>query len=109
MLFPQWDTATQKLLQKHNQTFHYMVPFVGPNRLDFSDFHFWKDRLIELHEVVYCAPPESWKQLWLDRRNPHQYYTFWIALIVFALSLVSCIASIIQAWASVQSLRLQAS
>ena len=65
-----------------------MAPFAGPRRLDLDKFVFWKDRLAELYEEIYLAPPDTWKHLWIDRRNPHQYYTFWIALVVLALSLV---------------------
>lgn len=96
-------------MSKHNQTFHTVAPFTGPGRLDLGEFDYWKDQLFELYEEIYLAPAQTWRQLWLDRRNPHQYYTFWIALVVFILSVVSCIASIIQAWASVKALSLQMS
>ncbi|KAK0741533.1 hypothetical protein B0T18DRAFT_420321 [Schizothecium vesticola] len=107
MLFPQWDPATQRLLAKHGQVFHDTAPFFGPQRLNLDDFAFWKVRLVEIYEEIYLAPPDSWRQLWVDRRNPHQYYTFWIALIVLGLSLLSCAASILQAWASIRALNLQ--
>lgn len=107
MLFPQWDSETQGLLSKHGQTFHSVGPFHGPRRLDLHEFDYWRDQLLELHEEIYLAPADSWRQLWIDRRNPHQYYTFWVALVVLILSSCSLIASIIQAWASVKSLNLQ--
>ncbi|KAK0611215.1 hypothetical protein B0T14DRAFT_607352 [Immersiella caudata] len=107
LLFPQWDSATQTLLKKQGQIFHEMAPFAGPRRLDVDKFVFWKDRLADLYEEIYLAPPDTWRQLWIDRRNPHQYYTFWIALVVLLLSLVSCGASVLQAWASMRALNLQ--
>lgn len=107
LLFPHWDPDTQDLLSKHNQNFHTIPPFAGPRRLDLGEFNYWRDALFELYEEVYLAPADSWRQLWVDRRNPHQWYTFWIALVVLILSVVSCVTSIIQAWASVAALKLQ--
>ena len=107
MLFPQWDAETQALLSKHGQTFHSVGPFHGPRRLDLHEFNHWRDHLLELYEEIYLAPADSWIQLWIDRRNPHQYYTFWIALVVLLLSICSLVASVIQAWASVKALNLQ--
>ena len=107
LLFPHWDSATQLMLLEHKRTFHHALPIDGPRRLSLQEFHYWRDRLLELYEEVYLAPPTSWRQAWADRRNPLQWYTFWIAIIVFILSVVSCTASIIQAWASVVALRSQ--
>ena len=109
LLFPAWDVETQQLLRKHRQTFHSVSPFTEPCQISLDGFYFWRDRLIRLQNDVYGAPPGSLRQLWVDRRNPHQYYTFWIAVFVFGMTLISLAASIVQAWASVKSLQLQAS
>lgn len=109
LLFPHWDPATQHLLYSHNQTFRSIPPFEGPKRSSLREFTIWGERLLELYEEVYLSPPDNWRQLWIDRRNPHQWWTSWIAVVAFALSLVSCVASTIQAWASVKSLQLQKS
>ena len=104
LLFPHWDFQTNKLLKEHGQSFHQVGPFPSSRRLNLCDFEHWRDRLAELYEEVYCCPPASWAQLWADRRNPQQWYTFWIALLILLLTIVSTIASIVQAWASVRSL-----
>jgi hypothetical protein len=106
LLFPQWDPETDHLLKQHGQTFHDLPPFDGPHTLNLHEFDYWRYQLLELHEDIYRSPPVSWAQLWLDRRNPQQWYTFWIALIILMLTLVSCIASLVQAWASLKALRL---
>ncbi|KAH9208022.1 hypothetical protein DL95DRAFT_270646, partial [Leptodontidium sp. 2 PMI_412] len=98
LLFPHWDPATQHLLYSHNQTFRSIPPFEGPKRSSLREFTIWGERLLELYEEVYLSPPDNWRQLWIDRRNPHQWWTSWIAVVAFALSLVSCVASTIQAW-----------
>jgi len=108
MLFPQWDSGTQALLRAHGQTFDSEAPFEGPTQSSLYEFSIWRDRMLELYEEVYKAPPGTWAQLWLDRRNPHQWWTFWIALaVIVPLSTISCVASVVQAVVSVKSFQLQ--
>ena len=104
LLFPHWDPGTNKFLAKHDQHFHKIGPFDGPRTLDLLEFDHWRDRLSEVYEEIFRSPPVSWSQLWQDRRNPQQFWTFWIALIILALTAVSTVAAIIQAWASVKAL-----
>lgn len=104
LLFPQWDQNTNALLKKHQQTFQQAGPYNGPPTLNLAEFQYWRDRLMELHDVVFLAPPASWAQLWRDRRNPQQFWTFWLALVILWLTLISTVAGIVQAWASIKSL-----
>ena len=106
LLFPHWDFRTNKLLKEHGQSFHQMGPFPSSRKLNLCDFEHWHDHLAELYEEVYCCPPASWAQLWADRRNPQQWYTFWIALLILLLTIITTLVSIVQAWASVRSLQL---
>ncbi|KAF7511175.1 hypothetical protein GJ744_005072 [Endocarpon pusillum] len=106
LLFPIWDHATSRLLEDHKQSFHDIGPFSAQSStLTLGDFDYWRDRLLELREVL-DAPPVSWAQLYRDRRNPQQFWTFWIALFILALTLLSSIASFVQAWASVKALKM---
>jgi hypothetical protein len=105
LLFPHWDATTIRLLEKHGQDFHRSGPYDGPPTLNIMEFNHWRDRLLEVYDVVFQSPPVSWKQLWRDRRNPQQFWTFWIALLILALTLISTVASIMQACASLQPLR----
>lgn len=86
------------------------------NRLNSSqrqieNFHFWRYRLILLKRTFDDAEPRNLSQLWWDDRKKTQWLTFWVAVMVFILTLffgiVQSVASIVQAWASVQSLRAQ--
>ena len=58
-------------------------------------FSYWHDRLITLKQVFDEATPKTMSQWWHDRRNGVQWYTFWIALLVLALTilfgLIQCI------------------
>jgi len=70
-----------------------------------SHYEFWRDRLEIIEEVLNRTQPTTLTQLWLDRRNKVQWATFWIAGVVFLLTLIQCITGIIQAWASLRALR----
>jgi hypothetical protein len=104
LLFPFWDNRTIALLEKEGQTFHENGPFESIKALNLLAFDHWRDRLLELHEEIFQAPPVSWAQLWRDRRSPQQFWTFWVALIILFLTILSTVATIIQAWASVKAL-----
>jgi len=104
LLFPFWDSRTVALLEKEKQTFHEYGPFEVTKTFTLLDFDHWRDRLLELHEEVFQSPPVSWAQLWRDRRNPQQFWTFWVALMILLLTVLSTAATIIQAWASVKAL-----
>ena len=106
LLFPFWDSRTIKLLAKEKQNFHEYGPFESTRILTLLDFDHWRDRLLELHEEVFLAPPVSWAQLWSDRRNPQQFWTFWIALMILLLTVTSTVATIVQAWASTKALSM---
>ena len=86
------------------------------NRLNSSqrqiqNFAYWRDRLVLLKRTFDDAEPRNLSQLWWDDRKKTQWFTFWVAVLVFILTLffgiVQSVASIVQAWASVQSLRAQ--
>ena len=104
LLFPHWDDKTISLLHKHKQTFYQVGSFHGPRSLDLHEFVYWRDRILEVYEEVFRSPPASWAQLWSDQRNPQQWWTFWIALVILALTVVSTAASLVQAWAAMKTL-----
>ncbi|KLU83130.1 hypothetical protein MAPG_02195 [Magnaporthiopsis poae ATCC 64411] len=56
-------------------------------RLRLRDFTFYNDRLSELARE-YLNPPRDWTTIRRDLRNPVQYYTFWIGLVIFVATLV---------------------
>ena len=103
LLFPIWDPATGRLLQsqKHRIRFDLDKPYGDSRALNVFEYDIWRDRLLELYEQVYTAPPASWKQLRKDKRNPAQYWTFWIALVILVLTIFATIASVVQAVYSV--------
>ena len=74
-------------------------------------FLYWRDRLVLLKRTFDDAEPRNISQLWFDDRKKTQWFTFWVAVLVFVMTVVfgiiQSVADIVQAWASVQSLRSQ--
>lgn len=61
-------------------------------------FKFWRDRLIIAKDVFDTSQPQGFRQLIRDDRNKVQYWTFWIAFIVFWLTLGSFVATCLQTY-----------
>lgn len=60
-----------------------------PRERDIRNFHYWHDRIVVLKQVFDEAPgTNSLAQLWHDRRNSRQWYTFW-SVLLFGLLAVS--------------------
>ncbi len=74
-------------------------------------FAYWRDRLVLLKRTFDDAEPRNISQLWWDDRKKTQWFTFWVAVLVFIMTVffgvVQSVAGIVQAWASVQSLKAQ--
>ncbi|KAK6507657.1 hypothetical protein TWF481_006082 [Arthrobotrys musiformis] len=53
-----------------------------------DDFPVFGQRLLKLQQYNMGQQPSRWKDLWRDRRNPLQWYTFWAVVIVGGASIV---------------------
>jgi hypothetical protein len=51
-----------------------------------DDFPVYGQRLAKLQEFCQRQQPSRLRDLWRDRRNPLQWYTFWAVLVVGGLS-----------------------
>jgi hypothetical protein len=49
-------------------------------------FHFWRERLTMLKELLDEAEPRTLSQWWYDRRRGPQWYTFWVAVVVLVIT-----------------------
>lgn len=96
LLFPSWDMKTQKFLKKRHQTFAMEAPVDYPGALFISDFHYWRDRISVLF-TEFSSPPPSMTQLYHDRRNILQWYTFWFAVVIAGLTVVFGVISSVTA------------
>lgn len=100
VLFPTWDPKTiefvDNMSSNSNITPSFKLMDLYPQQPQgLTKFKFWRARLTELI-VEHQSPPHDWRQIWKDRRNPTAYWTFWIGLMIFLLTLVfGVIASVL--------------
>jgi hypothetical protein len=74
----------------------------------YSRFPIFETRIRQLRHYMDNQKPIGFRQLWVDRRNSFNYYTFWgfvvVGILTILLALVSLAASIAQAVASFRAL-----
>ncbi|KAK1832313.1 hypothetical protein QBC39DRAFT_349211 [Podospora conica] len=92
LLFPQNDNPSRRWLRAQ-VTEHSLDPHIercgnlrAQNRR-FEHFSFWHDRLIILKQAFDESSPRGLRQWWNDRRNSVQWYTFWVAILVFIMTM----------------------
>ncbi|KAK0613333.1 hypothetical protein B0T14DRAFT_437304 [Immersiella caudata] len=111
LLFPQNDRGTRRLIagiKGIDQT----VRCCGISRAQdrrFEKFSVWHDRLVILKQAFDDSQPHKITQWWWDRRNSVQWYTFWVAILVFVLTVffgtVQSIEGALQVYLSYKSLQ----
>ncbi|KAJ9643964.1 hypothetical protein H2199_003830 [Coniosporium tulheliwenetii] len=84
-LFP-WNDETSDFLDKHSKDFHLLTP-PSDTPIDLQEFTFYRDRLLEII-TEFQTPPRDWRTIWKDRRNPMQFWTFWLGLLIVILTLI---------------------
>lgn len=88
ILFPGFDRNTKTLYPDVAE----QSPVANPVPIYLSDLVYWQDSLAALWNE-FQSPPPSVRQLFYDRRNPLQWYTFWFAFAIFVLTVVFGIIS----------------
>ena len=63
-----------------------------------QDFDFWRDRLIIAREAFDLSQPRGLVQFWRDDRNKVQWWTFWVAITVFLLTLIGVVEGALQVY-----------
>ncbi|KAF4815335.1 hypothetical protein CGCSCA5_v007256 [Colletotrichum siamense] len=84
-LYPR-DRATMKLLEREGIDLHDMREQF-PDRPRFRDFKYYKPRMVDV-AYEFLNPPRRWETIWKDRRNPMQFWAFWLGLLIFIFTLV---------------------
>jgi hypothetical protein len=107
LLFPQTDKKTKKWFRKLSSRQNIDTKALNCGRLRAEDRHienfdFWHDRLIILKQVFDETEPSTLSQWWYDKRKRVQWYTFWVAALVLALTilfgLIQCIEGALQVY-----------
>ena len=82
---------------------------LNSNERQIGRFTYWRDRLVLLKRTFDDAEPRNVRQLWNDDRKKTQWFTLWVAVLVFIITVffgvVQSVAGIVQAWASVKGLK----
>lgn len=61
-----------------------------------TKFHYWHDRIVILKQAFDESQPKTLRQWWNDRRNPVQWYNFWIAVaLIVGLTVFFGIGSLV--------------
>jgi hypothetical protein len=67
-----------------------------------SSFQFLRTRLGRLKDYLDNMKPKTWREMWRDRRNSPEWWTFWTVLTVgslgLTLSTISTIATVLALW-----------
>lgn len=88
LLFPFGDKNTESWLEASKQPFHRTSSsYVQARATDLTEFCYWRRQLLELYDL-FQQPPSTMTQMWHDRRNPMQWYTFWLAAFIAISSLI---------------------
>ena len=93
ILFPFSDTATRKYLDKKQHPIYELSYGGGKKKSDLKDFYYWRKRLVDLHEIFH-QPPKTIMQSLYDRRNPIQWWTFWLAVFIAILTILNLMIAI---------------
>ncbi|KAH6613527.1 hypothetical protein F5144DRAFT_406763 [Chaetomium tenue] len=114
LLFPQNDRKSHRWVrgQLAGHTLDPSILRCGSLRAQnrrFEHFSFWHDRLIILKQAFDESSPRGLRQWWEDRRNSVQWYTFWVAILVFIMTLffglVQSVEGALQVYLSFQALK----
>ncbi|PMD61103.1 uncharacterized protein K444DRAFT_611378 [Hyaloscypha bicolor E] len=92
LLIPQYDINSTRWFKIQQRKFglDYMASSTGhltTEERQIENFVFWHDRLCILKQVFDEAEPGTIAQWWCDRRRRVQWYTFWVAALVLALTI----------------------
>ncbi|KAL3295469.1 hypothetical protein RB213_011012 [Colletotrichum asianum] len=83
-LYPR-DGATKRLLRQQGIKLHVFQRSI-PDRPRFRDFKYYKPRMVDV-AYEFLNPPRRWGTVWKDSRNPVQFWTFWLGLLIFLFTL----------------------
>jgi hypothetical protein len=101
LLFPKYDKKTRKWyegLAAENDLDPEVMEcgHLFADERQIESFQYWHDRLVVLKQVYDESRPSTISQWWHDRRNSVQWYTFWVAIVVLALTILFGLIQIIE-------------
>jgi hypothetical protein len=113
LLFPSNDDEAKRWLRSQKKLASIdsqlsRCGFLRTQERQIENFSFWHDRLVILKQAFDESHPRTLSQWWLDRRNGVQWYTFWVAILVFIVTIffgiVQSVEGALQVYLSYQAL-----
>ncbi|KAJ3541755.1 hypothetical protein NM208_g4459 [Fusarium decemcellulare] len=104
LLFPHYDEPTNEFLEKYYRKLylfrlsaHGVVRNRAGTKVRLKEFTYYHDRLIDLAQE-FINPPKDWNTIFRDYRNPIQYWTFWLGLVIFIATVASVVLAGVQVY-----------
>jgi hypothetical protein len=103
LLFPQADHQASRwfrgqAVKNHLDRRAGDCQFLKAEERNTAKFTYWRDRLIIAKEVFDDHEPRGLIQSWRDNRRAVQWWTFWIAIVVFILAVVQVTEGALQVY-----------
>ena len=103
LLLPLNDRRCEKWIRRRQRELDFGLKFdeykhLAPFERNLEDFNFWKDRLIIAKDAFDESQPSGILQFWHDDRNKAQWYAFWVAIVVFILTLIGVVEGAMQVY-----------
>lgn len=107
LLFPFPNEPTKKLLEKHDLTFYGLGLCGRPRKLLLNDYHYWRGRIANIHQI-FQTPPIGIQQLLLDDegKNLMSTFTFWVAVAAGVVALFSMAIAVVSLAYSIKQYEL---
>ena len=88
LIFPFGDDRTKAYLEAEGYVFYGLTlpRHSRYTRADLNEFDYWGDRLAILYDLLE-QPPSTLAAMSYDRRNPMQWWTFWLAVFFSIMTL----------------------
>ena len=101
LLLPQSDGPASRWFRRQAVRNHLDMkaggcPFTKSEDRNTTKFTYWRDRLIIAKEVFDEHEPRGLIQSWRDNRKTAQWWTFWIAIVVFILAVIQVVQGTLQ-------------
>lgn len=110
LLFPPANFETSRRIQRISEKEGVDIEAAIQDHasFDLNNYPFWQERLGHVQRVYDKTKPKRIKQWYFDRRDRVEWSTFWIAVIVFLLTLffgiISAVTSILQVYATFKAI-----
>ena len=87
LLFPYGEQDIDKFVDETSESIYRTSSRYVSRATNSGEFVYRRKQLEELHDIFH-QEPRNFHQMWHDRRNPLQWWTFWLAGVIAVLTIV---------------------